>query len=297
MRVFVTGATGWVGAAVVEELVGAGHQVLGLTRSDSGAASLAAAGAEVHRGCLEDPESLRRGAALAEGVIHTAFNHDFSRYAENSEMDRRAIEALGAELEGSDRPLLVTSELPFLASGGVATEADAFHPVPGPYVRQSEAAVDALVARGVRAAAVRMPLSVHGQDDHGFVPALINIALAKGVSAYPGNGLNRWPATHRRDVAQVFRLALERGAAGAPYHAIGEEGVPFKAIAEVIGQRLNMPVVAMTSEQAADHFGWFAMFAEMNLPATNHRTRALLNWEPTQPELLSDMEHAGYFHA
>ncbi|WP_332769324.1 SDR family oxidoreductase [Phenylobacterium sp.] len=293
MRVFVTGATGWVGFAVVQELVAAGHQVLGLTRSDAGA--LAAAGAEVHRGCLEDPESLRRGAALADGVIHTAFNHDFSRYAQNSEMDRRAIEALGAELEGSDRPLLATSELPFLTSGGVATEADAFHPVPGPYVRQSETAVDALAARGVRAAAVRMPLSVHGPGDHGFVPALIDIALAKGVSAYPGDGLNRWPATHRRDVARVFRLALERGAAEGPYHAIGEDGVPFKAIAEVIGRRLNLPVIAMSPEKSADHFGWFAMFAEMNLPATSLRTRALLNWDPAQPGLLSDMEHAGYF--
>ncbi|HEY0649519.1 SDR family oxidoreductase [Phenylobacterium sp.] len=297
MRVFVTGATGWVGAAVIEELIASGHRVLGLTRSDSGAALLTAAGAEVHRGSLEDPDSLRQGAALAEGVVHTAFNHDFSRYAENSEMDRRAIEALGAALEGSDRPLLVTSELPFLASGGVATETDAFHPVPGPYVRQSEAAVDAVAARGVRAAAVRMPLSVHGEGDHGFVPVVINLALAKGVSAYPGDGLNRWPATHRRDVARIFRLALERGAAEGPYHAIGEEGVPFKAIAEVIGQRLNVPVVAISSEESADHFGWFAMFAEMNLPATSHRTRALLNWEPTEPGLLSDMEHAGYFAA
>ena len=297
MRVFVTGATGWVGAAVVEELITSGHQVLGLTRSDTGAASLAAAGAEAYRGSLEDPESLRRGAALAEGVIHTAFNHDFSRYAENSEIDRRAIEALGAALEGSDRPLLVTSELPFLTSGGVATEGDAFHPVPGPYLRQSETAVDALAARGVRAAAVRMPLSVHGPGDHGFVPAVISIALAKGVSAYPGDGLNHWPATHRRDVARLFRLALERGAAEGPYHAIGEEGVPFKAIAEVIGRRLNVPVVAMSAEAAADHFGWFAMFAEMNLQATSHRTRALLAWEPAQPGLLSDMEHAGYFGA
>ena len=295
MRIFVTGATGWVGAAVVQDLVAAGYQVLGLTRSDEGAASLVAAGAQAHRGSLEDLEGLRRGAAQADGVIHTAFNHDFSRYAENSEMDRLAVEALGAELEGSDRPLLVTSELPFLTSGGVATEADAFHPVPGPYIRQSEAAVDTVAARGVRAAAVRMPLSVHGHGDHGFVPALINIALAKGVSAHPGTGLNRWPATHRHDVARVFRLALERGAAEGPYHAIGEEGVPFKAIAEVIGRRLNLPVVAMSSEESADHFGWFAMFAEMNLSATSLRTRALLNWEPEHPGLLSDMEHADYF--
>lgn len=295
MRVFVTGATGWVGAAVVQDLVAAGYQVLGLTRSDAGAASLAAAGAQAHRGSLEDLESLRRGAAQADAVIHTAFNHDFSRYAENSEMDRLAVETLGAELEGSDRPLLVTSELPFLGPGAVATEADAFHPVPGPFVRQSEAAVDALAARGVRATAVRMPLSVHGHGDHGFVPTLISIASAKGVSGYPGDGLNRWPATHRRDVARVFRLALERGAAEGPYHAIAEGGVPFKAIADVIGRRLGLPVAALSSEASADHFGWFAMFAEMSLSATSLRTRALLNWEPEHPGLLSDMEHAGYF--
>ena len=297
MRVFVTGATGWVGAAVVQELVAAGHRVLGLTRSDAGATALAAAGAEVHRGSLEDPDSLHRGAASADGVIHTAFNHDFSRYAENSDADRRAIEALGAALEGSDRPLLVTSEVPFLTSGGVATEGDAFHPVPGPYIRQSEAAVEVVAARGVNAAAVRMPLSVHGHGDHGFVPALINIALAKGLSAYPGDGLNRWPATHRRDVARVFRVALEQGGVGGPYHAISEEGVPFKQIAALIGRRLNVPVVALSAEESADHFGWFAMFAAMNVPASSQGTRARLGWEPAQPGLLSDMEHGGYFAA
>jgi len=297
MRVFVTGATGWVGAAVVRELVAAGHRVVGLTRSDEGAASLAAAGAEAHRGSLEDLESLRRGAALADGVIHTAFNHDFTRYAENSQVDRRAAEALGGALEGSDRPLLVTSELPFLASGGVASEADAFHPVPGPFARLSETAVSALAARGVRAAAVRMPLSVHGPGDRGFVPVLIRTARRKGVSAYLGDGLNRWPATHRRDVARIFRLALEQGALGGPYHAIGEEGVPFREIAAAIGRGLNVPVVAKSRDEAADHFGWFAMFAQMNIPGSSQKTQTRLGWAPTEPGLLFDMEHAGYFGA
>lgn len=295
MRIFVTGATGWVGFAVVRELIASGHKVLGLARSDASAAALTAAGADVHHGSLEDIESLRSGAAIADGVAHAAFNHDFSKYSENSEMDRRAIEALGAALEGSDRPLLVTSELPFLASGGVATENDAFHPVPGPFVRLSETAVSAVTARGVRAAAIRMPLSVHGHDDHGFIPVLINIARATGVSAYIGDGLNRWPATHRHDVARAFRLALEQGAVGGPYHAIGEEGVSFKEIATLIGQRLNVPVVSKMSAAAADHFGWFTMFAEMHVPASNHLTQARLNWHPKEPGLLSDMEHANYF--
>jgi nucleoside-diphosphate-sugar epimerase len=282
---------------VVRELIAGGHQVLGLARSDAGAASLAAAGAQVHRGSLEDLLSLREGAAVADGVAHTAFNHDFLNYAENSEVDRRAIEALGAALEGSDRPLLVTSEAPFLPSGAVATEADAFHPVPGPYTRLSETAVSALAARGVRAAAIRMPLSVHGPGDHGFVPVLISIARAKGVSVYLGDGLNRWPATHQRDVARVFRRALEHDAVGGPYHAISEEGVPFNEIAKVIGRGLGVPVVAKPPEAAADHFGWFAMFAAMNIPASSQRTQALLGWEPTEPGLLSDMEHASYFEA
>jgi nucleoside-diphosphate-sugar epimerase len=294
MHVFVTGGTGFVGSAVVKELIEAGHTVLGLARTEAGAASLAAAGAKVHRGSLEDLESLRSGAAAADGVIHTAFNHDFSKIAENSEIEKRAIQAIGGALEGSDRPFIITSGTGLLSPGRLATEEDIAVPN-ADWPRAPESAMAVLAAHGTPVAAVRLPPSTHGLGDHGFVPRLIGFARMKGVSAYIGDGSNRWPAVHRRDAARLYRLALEKGAAGGPYHAVAEEGVPFKEIATVIGRRLNVPVVSKTQDEAAEHFGWFSRFAGGDVPASSARTRMLLGWQPTQPGLIADVDQPGYF--
>jgi nucleoside-diphosphate-sugar epimerase len=297
MRVFVTGATGWIGSAVVPELVGAGHEVVGLARSDDGAAALAAAGAEVQRGTLDDLDALRGAAGAADGVVHLAFKHDqaFSgQFAAAAEADRRAIETFGAVLAGSGRALVIASGLAGHAAGSVVTEADGPDPGgPAGHRVLSERTALSLAASGVRSASLRLPPTVHGEGDHGFVAALVGVARAKGVSGYIDGA--HWPAVHRLDAARLFRLAVERAPAGSVLHAIADQGVPIRDVAGVIGRHLGLPVASVPAEDAGAHFGWLAGFIGTDSPASSTLTRELLSWQPTQPGLIDDLDKGHYF--
>jgi nucleoside-diphosphate-sugar epimerase len=294
MRVFVTGATGFIGSVVVKELINAGHQVLGLSRSDAGASWLEEAGAKAHRGSLEDVKSLSSGAAEADGVIHLAFDHDFSNFVANCEKDGRAIEAMGAALAGSDRPLIITSGtgLGSMKRGDVATE-DIFN-ANNPHPRKaSELAGVVAMKNGASVAVVRLP-QVHDTVKQGLVSPYIQVAREKGVVAYVEEGLNRWPAAHVVDVARLYRLALEKHEMGARYHAVAEEGVPMRQIAETIGKGMKLPVVSISQDEAAAHFGWLGMFAGLDIPASGAQTQKKLDWHPTGPALITDLTNMRY---
>ncbi len=299
MKVFVTGATGFVGSAIVQELISTGHQVIGLARTEAGAQSLVAAGAKVHRGSLEDPESLRSGAAQSDGVIHCAFDHsafgqEFSKFIEVCEKDRRAIEALGAALIGSDRPLLITSGTGMGSDvpGQPATEDhfDANHQNPR---KASEVAGASVAARGVNVSVVRLP-QVHDTVKQGLITYAVQVARQNAMSAYIADGFNRWPAAHVRDVAHLYRLALEKRAHGSRYNAVAEEGVPMREIATAIGKGLNVPVVSLSLEKAQAHFGWLGMFAGLDMPASSAQTRKQLGWQPAGPSLIADLNNMRY---
>jgi nucleoside-diphosphate-sugar epimerase len=292
MRILVTGATGFVGSAVVQELLGAGYQVLGLARSEASAASLAALGVGVVRGSVEDVASLERAAAAAEAVVHTAFNHDFSRYPASCEDDRRAVEALGAALEGTTRPLIVTSAIGALPNGSLVTEDTSPEQGSSTHVRAAtERGAASARSRGAHVSIVRLPPSVHGPGDPHFVRTLLDTARQRSTSVFLDAGQNRWPAVHRLDAAQLFRLILERRPDGGTYHAVAEEGIPFRDIATTIGQRLHLPVVSQPRSEAAQHFGGFARFATLDVPASSVKTRSALGWTPGQLGLLADIEH------
>lgn len=289
MHVFLTGASGWVGSAVAEDLLAAGHQVTGLVRNAQKAQALVALGMQVVNGTLDDHQLLHDGASRADAVIHTAFNHDFSRFSENCAQDERAIQILGEALHGSDRPLLVTSGVAMIAPGRLATENDLPFVAPA-YPRRSEPAARELADKGVRAATIRLSPTVHGVGDHGFIPILMDLAKQTGVSAWPEDAENRWAAVHRRDAATLYRLALETGMTQAVYHAVAEEGILFRDIAQAIGKHLGVPA----EPRAREHFGWFADFASLNMAASSEQTRAVLGWNPTHPTLLADLAQAQY---
>ncbi|HTQ14449.1 MAG TPA: SDR family oxidoreductase [Rhizomicrobium sp.] len=294
MRVFVTGAAGFIGRATVPELIRGGHTVVGLARSDANAEALTAMGAQVHWGTLQDLDSLREGAEKADGVIHLAFIHDFSKFAENGQIDKRAIAAMGEVLEGTDKPFIVTSGVALLAPGRLSTEHDAAHSGEG-IPRVSEAAAFAFTGRGVRAMAVRLPQVHGGEGKCGFIEFFLDIAREKGVSAYAGDGANRMAAAHRLDVARLYRLALEKGEAGKAYHAVADEGVPVRDIAEVLGRHLKVPAVSIRPEDAPAHFGWLAMFIGMDAPASSALTQKWLGWKPKEIGMLEDIGRPGYF--
>jgi nucleoside-diphosphate-sugar epimerase len=295
MRVFVTGATGFIGSAVVAELIDAGHDVTGLARSDEGAEAVRAAGADAHRGALDDLDSLRRGAAAADGVIHTAYIHDFSNMEEAAQAEARAVETLGAALEGSGRPFVVTTGVALINPGQVVTEEDPRDG--GSAVRSrlaTEHAAKAFAARGVRTSIVRPGISVHGEGDHGFLPFVIDVARRRGISGYIGDGSNRWPTVHRLDAAHLYRLALEQAPAGSVLHAVAED-VPARDIAEVIGRHLNLPVASISPEDAPDHFDWMAAFWSLDVPASSALTQERLGWSPVHVGLIADLEQGHYF--
>lgn len=293
MRIFVTGATGWIGSAVIPELHNAGYKVLGLARSDAGAASVAALGAEVRRGDLDDVDGLSAAAAASDGVVHLGYNHDFSRMEAAAHTDLAAINAIGAALAGTDRPFVIASGVLGLASGRAATEQDVPDPSLHPRIAGAQAALS-FATRGVRASAVRFAPTVHGVGDHGFIATLVGIAREKGVSGYIGDGANRWPAVHRFDAANLVRLAVDSAPAGTASHAVAEEGVPARTIAEAIGRGLDLPVVSVPADQASQHFGWMARFFGTDCWASNTVTRERFGWTPVQPGLIADLE-AGYY--